>query len=86
MEKVYERPHALIKDRGNSFCPGCLHGVAGKLIAQVLDELGQQENAVIVYPIGCGAMNGLFIEADGIVALHGRAPATATSRASASRR
>ncbi len=78
MEKIYERPHSLIEERGNSFCPGCMHGVAGKLIAEVLDELGQQENTVIVYPIGCGAMNGLFIEADGIVALHGRAPATAT--------
>lgn len=78
MEKVYARSKTLIKDRGNSFCPGCLHGLAGKLIAEVLDELGQKENAVIAYPIGCGAMNGLFLEVDGIVALHGRAPAAAT--------
>ena len=78
MEKVYERPRTLIGDRGNQFCPGCLHGVVGKLIAEVLDELDQQKNAVIVYPIGCGAMNSLFLGTDGIVALHGRAPAAAT--------
>ncbi len=78
MEKVYARPKALYENRGNNFCPGCLHGVVGKILAQVLDELDQQKNAVVIWPIGCGPMNGLFVEVDGLVALHGRAPASAT--------
>ena len=36
-ELVYERPEALT-DAYSHYCPGCTHGVAHRLIAEVIDE------------------------------------------------
>ncbi len=38
-EMVYARPQALC-DAYTHYCPGCTHGVAHRLVAEVLDELG----------------------------------------------
>ena len=35
------------------FCPGCGHGIVGKLIAELIDEMGLQDNGIMVWPIGC---------------------------------
>ena len=35
------------------YCPGCGHGVVHKLIAESLTELGLQDRAVLVSPVGC---------------------------------
>ena len=67
-----------MQHRASGYCPGCLHGVAAKLICEAIDEFGLQDNAICVMPIGCGAMGTWTFEFDQIVALHGRAPATAT--------
>ena len=39
MELVYSRPQALT-DTHTHYCPGCTHGVAHRLLAEALDELG----------------------------------------------
>ena len=55
---VYERPHSL-DDTHTHYCPGCTHGVAHRLIAEVIDELGIQERAILVAPVGwAGASYG----------------------------
>jgi pyruvate/2-oxoacid:ferredoxin oxidoreductase beta subunit len=36
---VYERP-AGFTDAPTHYCPGCTHGVAHRLIAEVLDDMG----------------------------------------------
>ena len=77
MEKIYKRPDALQK-RPSGYCPGCLHGVATKLIAELIDEFGIVDETVSVQPIGCGALMSMTINTDQIISLHGRAPATAT--------
>ena len=77
MEKIYARPEAMQK-RPTGYCPGCLHGVANKLICGIIDELGIADNTVAVQPIGCGALMCWTIDTDQIISLHGRAPATAT--------
>ena len=77
MEKIYEKPQSLRKN-GSSFCPGCLHGVAAKLVAQAVDKLGVRERTVGVLPIGCGTLNMEYFNFDMIVSAHGRAPAVAT--------
>jgi 2-oxoglutarate ferredoxin oxidoreductase subunit beta len=76
-ELVYGRPHALTRETTN-YCPGCTHGLINKLIAEVIDELGIQENTISVSPVGCSVFFYRYLILDGVVAPHGRAPAVAT--------
>lgn len=71
------RPHALT-DAIFNFCPGCGHGIVHRLVAEALDELDVEGNAVGVSPVGCSVMNYDFFNCDMIEAAHGRAPAVAT--------
>ena len=77
MEKVYSKSKSLQK-RSSGFCPGCLHGVATKLIAETLDKYESREKAVGILPIGCGTLSMEYFNFDMIVSPHGRAPAIAT--------
>ena len=74
---VYERPHALAPVVTN-YCPGCPHGIVIRLVAEVLDELGVEGDAVGIAPVGCAVMAYDFFNCDMIEAAHGRAPAVAT--------
>ena len=73
----YQRPSSL-KPTSSGFCPGCMHSLATKLIADVLDDMGQQENSVHVVPVGCATLNLAYWKGDLVGAAHGRAPAVAT--------
>lgn len=77
MEKIYSRPKTLL-DANMGYCPGCLHGVLSKIVAEVIDEMGLQEKTIAVLPIGCGALISSSLDTDAIISLHGRAPAVAT--------
>lgn len=77
MEKVYSRPVSM-KPRATGYCPGCLHGVATRLICELMDEFGLQEKTTSVLPIGCSSMGIFHFDTDIIISLHGRAPAVAT--------
>jgi 2-oxoglutarate ferredoxin oxidoreductase subunit beta len=74
---VYQRPPALC-DTYTHYCPGCTHGIAHRLIAEVLDELGIRERTIGVAPVGCAVFAYNYFECDFAVAAHGRAPAMAT--------
>ncbi len=60
------------------YCPGCGHGIANKLIAEALVELGLQDESIIVNPVGCGVFGYYYWDAGNIGAAHGRASAVAT--------
>ena len=77
MKTIYERPK-VFTDAITTYCGGCGHGIVNKLIAELIDEMGLQRNGIIVWPIGCSCLADKFFEMDQIMALHGRAPATAT--------
>lgn len=77
MELVYTRPDALAEAHTN-YCPGCTHGIAHRLLAEVLDELGVREQTILVAPVGCSVFAYNYFEVDACVAAHGRAPAMAT--------
>lgn len=77
MEKIYSRPVSM-KPRATGYCPGCLHGVATKLICELMDEMNLQERTTSVLPIGCSSMGIFHFDTDIIISLHGRAPAVAT--------
>jgi len=74
---VYQRPAAL-SDCATHYCPGCTHGVAHRLIAEVIDELGIRERTIGVAPVGCAVFAYNYFNCDFAVAAHGRAPAMAT--------
>lgn len=75
---VFERPHALLPVVTN-YCPGCAHGIVNRLVAEVLDELDVEGDAIGVAPVGCSVMAYDFFGCDMIEAAHGRAPAVATA-------
>lgn len=76
--QVFKLPESLKDDVKFSFCPGCDHGVAVRLVAEVLDELGVRENTILTASIGCSVTLYDFLEVDSLEAPHGRALAEAT--------
>ena len=60
------------------YCPGCGHGVLHKLIAEAIDDLGIQDRAILVGPVGCSVFMYYYMDVANISASHGRAPAVAT--------
>lgn len=73
----YKRPECLNK-APSGYCPGCLHSLATRLVADVIEELGQADNSINVVSVGCSALNLLYWNGDILGAAHGRAPAVAT--------
>lgn len=76
-ELVYARPDSLASSFTH-YCPGCTHGVAHRLVAEVIDELGVRERTIGVAPVGCAVFAYNYFNVDFAEAPHGRAPAMAT--------
>lgn len=76
--QVFKLPESLKSDVKYSFCPGCDHGVAVRLVAEVLDELGIRKDTILAASIGCSVTIYDFINVDALEAPHGRAIAEAT--------
>ena len=74
---VYSRPDSFT-DTPSHYCPGCTHGVAHRLIAEVMDEMDIQGKTIGVAPVGCAVFAYNYIDCDFVEAAHGRAPAMAT--------
>jgi len=74
---VFTRPKALC-DVVTHYCPGCIHGIVHRLIAEAIDELGIQERTIGVAPVGCSVLAYYYFDVDFAEAAHGRAPAMAT--------
>ncbi|MDP2940806.1 MAG: thiamine pyrophosphate-dependent enzyme [Candidatus Omnitrophota bacterium] len=78
MRKIYARPKSL-RDVPTHYCPGCGHGIAHRLIAEVVDELGIRERVIGVAPVGCAVVAYDYWNFDCSEAAHGRALAVATA-------
>jgi 2-oxoglutarate ferredoxin oxidoreductase subunit beta len=77
MEKVFDRTPTL-KDCRTHYCPGCGHGIAHRLIAETVDELGIKGRTIGIAPVGCAVLAYDYLDVDMIEVAHGRAPAVAT--------
>jgi 2-oxoglutarate ferredoxin oxidoreductase subunit beta len=77
MQVIAQRPKSLT-DLQFTYCPGCLHGVAHRLIAEAMDELDMRDKMMGVAPVGCSVFAYKFFDCDMAQAAHGRAPAVAT--------
>lgn len=73
---VYQKPR-LLNDNPMHYCPGCSHGVVHKLIAEVIKEMGMEEKAIGISPVGCAVFMYNYLDIDCLEAAHGRAPALA---------
>ncbi len=77
MKKVFGRPKSLTREK-TIYCPGCGHGIAHRLIAEVVDELKIREKTIGVAPVGCAVLAYDYWNFDVTEAAHGRPPAVAT--------
>ena len=77
MEKVFEFSSGM-RDSISSYCPGCTHGIAHRLIIEALEERGALGKAIGVSPVGCSITAHQVMNVDMIESAHGRAPALAS--------
>jgi len=77
LRKAFSRPRSL-RNTTTHYCPGCGHGIAHRLICEVIDELGIREKAIAVCPVGCAVVAYDYWNFDCCEAAHGRALAVAT--------
>lgn len=62
-----------------SFCQGCHHGSAVRVIWESLEELGIEDNTIFIGGVTCGSINAFITDVDALAPVaHGRAPDTAS--------
>lgn len=76
--RVYSKSPVLTSTTMH-YCPGCSHSTVHKLIAEVIEEMGIQEQTIGISPVGCAVFAYNYIDIDWQQAAHGRAPALATA-------
>ena len=75
---VYKKTDVLT-DAIMHYCPGCPHGTIHRIIAEVIDEMGIQDKAIGIAPVGCSVLAYNYFNVDFVEAAHGRAPALASA-------
>ena len=73
---VFERKGA--GQKVTHYCPGCGHGTAHKLIAELLVDMGIQDRTIFLSPVGCSVFAYYYMDTGSIQCAHGRAPAVGT--------
>ncbi len=61
------------------YCPGCTHGIAHRLLMEVLDEKGLLGDTIATAPIGCAVTCHRYMNVDMVESMHGRSPAIASA-------
>ena len=51
----FTRPTTLLEAHTH-YCGGCGHGIAHRLVAEVIDELGIREITIGTAPVGCAVL------------------------------
>ena len=75
--ELFERKSDLKQQ--THYCPGCGHGIAHKLVAEALEDMGLQDRTVFVSPVGCSVFAYYYFDTGNVQAAHGRTPAVATA-------
>lgn len=75
---MFKIPESIKKGSKFTFCSGCDHGIAIRLVAEVLDELGLRDKTIAVSSSGCSVFLYDFLDVDCIESPHGRAMAVGT--------
>ena len=77
MRKIFSHPKSL-RNVSTHYCAGCGHGIAHRLIAEIVDELGIREKVIAIAPVGCSVLAYDYWDFDCSESAHGRALAVAT--------
>ena len=78
-ENLVYKKTKVMTDNTLSYCPGCGHGTAHRILAEIIEEEGLQSEAIGISPVGCSVLLYDFLDIDWQQAAHGRAPAVATA-------
>ncbi|HAN17168.1 MAG: 2-oxoglutarate oxidoreductase [Bacteroidetes bacterium GWC2_33_15] len=78
-ENLVFKKTGLFTDKPLSYCPGCGHGTAHRLVLETIEEMGIQSETIGIAPVGCSVLAYEFMDIDMQQAAHGRAPALATA-------
>lgn len=77
-EKVCGRPRLRNLMPGIT-CPGCHYGIIIRLLCEVIDEMGIEDNIIGLAGVGCSYAWPMTFDIDFASCPHGRAPAMATA-------
>lgn len=55
----------VLNERPTHYCPGCHHGIAHRLVSEVLHELGVAERTILVASVGCATFTYDYFNVDG---------------------
>ena len=77
MEVLFEYTKGM-RDTLSTYCPGCTHGIAHRLIMEAIDEMGALGRTIGVSPVGCSIVAHQYMNVDMVESAHGRAPALAS--------
>jgi 2-oxoglutarate ferredoxin oxidoreductase subunit beta len=77
MDKIFSRSECLMGTYTH-FCPGCTHGIAHRLVAETIEELGIADRTIGIPGVGCCVFMYSYFPIDVLEDPHGRAPACAT--------
>ena len=78
MKQIFKYTEGMTSNTTH-YCPGCTHGIAHRLIMEVLEEKGQLGTTLAVAPIGCSILSHQYMNIDMMESAHGRAPAIASA-------
>jgi len=78
-ENLVYRRTPLLTEKTLSYCPGCGHGTIHRIIMEVVEEMGIQEDVIGIAPVGCSVLAYEFMDIDMQQAAHGRAASLATA-------
>ena len=77
MTPVFQKTK-MLTDSSSKYCPGCTHGIVHRLLAECIEELGQEHNCIGVAPVGCAVLAYNYFNCDMQQAAHGRADRKST--------
>jgi len=77
MKTLFKRT-PILKECPTHYCPGCGHGIAHRLLGEVIEELDVQGRTIGIAPVGCSVLAYNYLDLDMVEVAHGRAPAVAT--------
>ncbi len=77
-EKLIFGDNPVLVNTATHYCPGCHHGIAHRLITEVLHEMQIADKTILVPSVGCSAFIYDYMHLDCVEAPHGRASAVAT--------
>ena len=78
-ENLIYKKTELLTDKALSYCPGCGHGTAHRIVMEVLEEMDIQDKTIGIAPVGCSVLAYEFMNIDMQQAAHCRAPAMDTA-------